>query len=371
MTPIESRNMPKTIDSDGVVYYDRAVINQIYGQGFHFINDLVPLYHMLSYFKKYDNLSKSAKLRLKWMDYCKNCQNVSLTCRHFGISRKTFYKWQKKYDPNNLHSLEDECRAPIKRRQREITPEQNLRIIRLRKKYLKYSKIKLAKIYLREYEESISSWKIQKVIEKYRLYHNPRKTAKITYKRLTAIKKKRITELRKKPKNGFLVCLDAIEIRWNNLKRYVFTGIDSFSKVAFARMYQRANSYNAADFLNRLLYLTNGQIENIQTDNGSEFEKYFNSACQKLKLVRYYNRPRTPKDNPVNERFNKTLKDEFINLGNFTTDVVSFNQNLTDWLIEYNFRRPHQSLNYETPIKFNNSIKVSPMCPSSTMACQS
>src|SRR3989339_511193 len=282
--------MPKTIDSDGVVYYDRAVINQIYGQGFHFINDLVPLYHMLSYFKKYDNLSKSAKLRLKWMDYCKNCQNVSLTCRHFGISRKTFYKWQKKYDPNNLHSLEDECRAPIKRRQREITPEQNLRIIRLRKKYLKYSKIKLAKIYLREYEESISSWKIQKVIEKYRLYHNPRKTAKITYKRLTAIKKKRITELR----------------------------------------------------------------------------KYFNSACQKLKLVRYYNRPRTPKDNPVNERFNKTLKDEFINLGNFTTDVVSFNQNLTDWLIEYNFRRPHQSLNYETPIKFNNSIKVSPMCPSST-----
>ncbi|MBU2539996.1 integrase core domain-containing protein, partial [Patescibacteria group bacterium] len=46
--------------------------------------------------------------------------------------------------------------------------------------------------------------------------------------------------------------------------------------------------------------------------------------------------------------------------------VVSFNHNLTEWLIEYNFKRPHQSLNYETPIKFNNSIKVSPMYPSST-----
>ncbi|MBU2472971.1 integrase core domain-containing protein, partial [Patescibacteria group bacterium] len=48
--------------------------------------------------------------------------------------------------------------------------------------------------------------------------------------------------------------------------------------------------------------------------------------------------------------------------------VVSFNHNLTEWLIEYNFKRPHQSLNYETPIKFNNSIKVSPMYPSSTNA---
>ena len=131
-------------------------------------------------------------------------------------------------------------------------------------------------------------------------------------------------------------------------------------------MYKSANSYNAADFLNRLLYLVDGKIENIQTDNGSEFEKYFNQGCQKLKLERYYSRPRTPKDNPVNERFNRILQDEFINLGNFNSDPEEFNRNLTEWLIEYNFKRPHQTLNYETPINFNNSIKVLPMYSSST-----
>jgi transposase InsO family protein len=360
--------MLKTIDSEGIIYYDRAIVNRIYGQGFHFTNDLVPLYHMLSYFKKYDNLSKEAKLRLKWFDYYRRCQNISLTCRRFGISRKTFHKWQKRYDANNLFTLEDCDKAPIRKRQREITSVQESRIIQLRKERLYYSKIKLAKIYEREYSETISSWKIQKVIEKYKLYHNPRKTAKITKKRLRAIKKKRITELKKRPKANFLICLDMVEIRWNNLKRYIFTGIDSFSKVAFARMYQRANSYNAADFLNRLLYLTNGKIENIQTDNGSEFEKYFNQGCQKLNLARYYNRPRTPKDNPVNERFNRTIQDEFINLSNFTPDVIQFNQGITEWLIEYNFRRPHEALNYETPIKFNNSTKVLPMYSSSTRA---
>lgn len=74
------------IDSEGVVYYDRATINNIYRNRFHFTNDLIPLYHMLSYLKKYDNLSREAKQRLKWMDYYRQCGNASKTCRHFGIS---------------------------------------------------------------------------------------------------------------------------------------------------------------------------------------------------------------------------------------------------------------------------------------------
>ncbi len=327
------------------------------------MNDLVPLYHMTNYLNKYNGLSKTAKNRIKWFDYCKKRDNVSKTCRHFGISRQCFYKWNKRYDPKNFWTLEDKPTAPIHKRQREITGEQEMRIVNLRKTHIKYSKIKIAKIYEREYGETISSWKVQKVIEKYpNLYHNPAKTAKTTRKRLQGIKKKRITELKKKPKAGFLLCLDAIVIYWNGIKRYIFTAIDRYTKVAFARMYKQASSYNAADFLNRLLYLTEGKIENIQTDNGSEFAKYFEQACQKYRLDRYYNRPRTPKDNPVNERFNKTVEDEFINLGNLTTEIPVFNRSLTEWLIEYNFKRPHQSLNYETPIKMS---EVSPRYSSS------
>lgn len=312
-------------------------------------------------------LSKEALNRLEWLIFfeTKGYRNILFTCRHFGISRKIFYKWKKRYNPENLRSLEDQSKAPKRKRQREITGEQEMRIIALRKKHICWSKLKLAKIYREEYQESISSWKIQKTIEKYHLYPNPRKTSKITAKRLKGFKKKRITELSKKPKAGFLLCLDAIELRAYNTKRYVFTGIDSFSKVAFARMYTNANSYNATDFLNRLLYLLDGKVENIQTDNGSSFEKYFAQALRKLDLERYYSRPYTPKDNPVNERFNRTIQEEFINLGNFTEDVVLFNRNLTNWLIEYNFKRPHQALNYNTPIK---TSKVLPMYPSDTQA---
>lgn len=345
------------------LYYNRAFNYKLFGSGYYMVNDLNQLYYMARYLNKYSDLSKSAKRRLKWFDYYRECNNAAQTCRHFDISRKTFYKWQKKYSPSNLHTLDDESTAPKCPRKPEITPIEEQRIIDLRKKHICYSKIKLAIIYKREYGQAISSWKVQRVIQKYKLYHNPKKTAKITKKRLNAVKKKRITELKKKRKAGFLLCLDTIEIRMNDLKRYIFTAIDNYTKVAFARMYKRDNSYNAEDFLNRLMYLVDGKIDNIQTDNGSEFAKCFEQGCQRMDLARYYSRPRTPKDNPVNERFNQTLQKEFIRLGHYHPDPAKFNKMLTEWLIEYNFNRPHDSLNNQTPVQLT---KVLPMYPSCT-----
>ena len=354
------------IDFFGKIHNHREkhlIIKELTGLGFHIIDDLALLYDMAQYSQRVANLSQQAKLRLKWFDYYHQCHNTSLTCRYFGISRKTFYKWRKVYDKHNLATLEDRCRAPIKRRKPEISYIQEQRIIQLRKHYIRYGKEKLSVIYERTFNEPISAWKVYRIIRKHKLYHNPTKTARIASKRQRAIKKKRITELSKRyNRPGYLISLDAIVVYWNNLKRYVFTAIDNLSKIAFARMYSTKSSYNARDFLLRLNYLLDGNMENIQTDNGSEFEKYFRQACEKLNLDRYYNRPRTPKDNPVNENFNGTLRREFLELGNFTPDLQKFNHNLTEWLVEYNFKRPHQTLNYQTPIEFTTKhLKVLPM----------
>jgi transposase-like protein len=51
-------------------------------------------------------LSREARVRLHWMDFCHRYRNVARTCRHFGISRQTFYRWQRRYDPFDLTSLE-------------------------------------------------------------------------------------------------------------------------------------------------------------------------------------------------------------------------------------------------------------------------
>jgi len=317
--------------------------------------------------KNSSNLSPCAKKRLKWFDHYRKYQNVSKTCRYFGISRKTFYYWQKRFNIRDLSSLETKPSIPKTKRHREITDEQEARIVMLRKQYIRYGKLKLSIVYQQIYGEKISSWKIQKVIEKHQVYYHPIKTARIASKRKRSLRKKRITELKKKRIAGFLFCCDVVVIHWNGLKRYIFTAIDYYSKIAYARMYNTKSSVNAEDFLKRLHYLVSGKIDNICHDNGSEFGKYFQRACVSLKINQYYSRPRTPKDNAVCERFNQTLQNEFLHLGNFTPDVDLLNQRLTEWLVEYNFRRPHQSLNYMPPINFEvKYLKVLPRYPSST-----
>ncbi len=106
-----------------------------------------------------------------------------------------------------------------------------------------------------------------------------------------------------------------------------------------------------------------GEIRNIHIDNGTEFEKEFREAATELSIDLYHARPYTPKDKPLVERFNGILQQEFVNLGNFTTDPEQFNSHLTEWLIFYNFVRPHHSLGLKRPAEFANmkAMKVLPM----------
>ncbi|MFN4226513.1 MAG: integrase core domain-containing protein, partial [Candidatus Ratteibacteria bacterium] len=135
-------------------------------------------------------------------------------------------------------------------------------------------------------------------------------------------------------------------------KRYIFSAIEKNTKFGFSRMYKNNSSYSGRDFLLRLYWLVNKEKFYIQTDNGSEFGKFFDYTCKELGIEHYYSREKNPKDHAEIERFNKTLQEEFLQLGNYTEDVDRFNYLLTEWLIEYNFRRPHQSLGYLTPIEF-------------------
>lgn len=301
-------------------------------------------------------LSAEARRRLDWMIYYQTeaNKNASLTIRHFSLHRSQFYYWLKRFDESNLRTLESNSTAPFNRRKKMITPLEEQRVIKIRKAHPYWGKMKLAKIYKKEYGEEISSWKIQYTIKSFNLYPHPKRNSVIQVKRKRAIKKKRITEMGiKLPKLGFLLHFDTIEIRYHGMKRYIITMIDDYTKLAFARMYKNKSSLSAKDFLLRVDYLLDGQIKNAHSDNGTEFEKYFKDLSTKLEIVRYYSRPHTPKDNPSIERFNQTLQREWLNDGNFTSDINAFNSRLKEFLIEYNFVRPHENLKYLTPIEFS------------------
>lgn len=316
-------------------------------------------------------LSRPARARLEWMLWYEGPgrKNALATARRFGIAPKTFWKWKKVFDESNLRSLEDRPRIPHRRRTREATPLQIERIIALKRAHIRYGKEKIAALYAAFHQERVSSWKVQKIIEKYRLYYHPVRQARINRKRRRSVKRKKITDLKIRQRSGFLLCLDTVVIYWNSAKRYIFTAVDRHTKLAFARMYTTKSTRSSADFLRRLHLLLDGKIENVGHDQGSEFRGAFADTCHRLEITPYVSRIKTPKDNAVNERFNRTLQEEFTQLGNLTADVPEFNRRLTEWLVEYNFRRPHQSLGYLSPINFIYRYqRLLPMYPSSTGA---
>ena len=295
-------------------------------------------------------LSARERLRVEWMIfyYTQAKQNASLTARHFGISRKTFHKWLNRFKDSleRIESLKDQPGAPCRKRNWEVTLTQESRIKKLRKKHIHYGKKKLKVLYEKEYKEDISCWKIERVIRKHKIYPDKVRAERIARKQARARQKpkRRITQLRKEPRLWFLLQLDTIVIYWDNLKRYILTAVDHASKLGYARMYKNRSSKAASDFLYRLRYLINQPIENIQPDNGSEFAHYFERAASNLNIARYFSRVRTPKDNPEVERFHRTLEYEWLYEGNLVLDCDSFNRQLTEWLVEYNFNRSHEAL---------------------------
>ncbi len=58
-------------------------------------------------------LSRAAQTRLQWMlFYYFNRRNVQRTCRHFGISWQTFYRWKRRFDRHDLTTLEQRSHRP-------------------------------------------------------------------------------------------------------------------------------------------------------------------------------------------------------------------------------------------------------------------
>jgi len=320
-------------------------------------------------------LSSVAQLKLEWIIfyYTLGGRNATNTALQFGITRKTFHKWLKRFTKQDLKGLEEYSTAPCKTRTRQISLQQRLKVHSLRNKYPKYGKMKLVFLYEKAYHETISSWKIQKIIEEDNLYPNRVQALKKRKKQayIRGHKRKRITKLVKENKVNYLWHVDTVILTLSSGGyRYLLTAIDEVSKLAYARLYTTHSSRNSKDFLIRLTYLTENKVINLHHDNGSEFKKEFEKACTIMGIPQWYSRPYTPKDNAVLERFNRTIQEEFVEMTEYDILFVDeFNEALLTWLIEYNFNRPHQALDYKTPLEYLDTYysRVLPRYSSTTI----
>jgi len=85
---------------------------------------------------------------------------------------------------------------------------------------------------------------------------------------------------------------------------------------------------------------------------GSELAWEFERTAVKLDIQRYFSMVKTPKDNSELERFNKILEYVWLHDCNLSLDTEKLNSGLTEWIIKYNFNRPHQPIAYLSPAQY-------------------
>lgn len=116
-------------------------------------------------------LSRDARQRLKWMEHFKKYRNARLTCRHFGISPDTFYLWKKRFNPDNLQTLEDDfkTRRPHKVRNPKYTSSHIEIIKQLKEVNPKIGKTNISLI-LNEIKVKLSSSTVSRIISALKKY---------------------------------------------------------------------------------------------------------------------------------------------------------------------------------------------------------
>jgi len=346
------------------------------GFKYKYCNGFGKLYNYgLKHFNPYTMITDKAEERLRIINYWKK-YGLEATKEAFGVKRSTLYNWQKIYRDSGcmLSNLTPGKTVRKNLNKRIVHPLILKEIKRLRlEECPNMGKAKVKKnldIFCKKNKLPIySESKIGRIIKERKIYHHRQKVSHFG-KLKTAKKQKKL----RKPGDliinspGDLIEVDVVVRFVGLMKRYIVTAIDIHSRYSFALCYTRHNSLCARDFIRKLEKIFPYKIKTIQTDNGSEFHKYFMQYLEKRKIIHYWNYKGQPHKQGHIEKFNRTIQEEFIDQNEmWLDDVDEFNEKMLEWIIWYNTKRFHWSLDLMTPVDYllNNSY-VSNMCWTNT-----
>jgi len=301
------------------------------------------------------NISREAKKRLSWFDHYRKTSNARLTCRYFGISPQTFYRWKKRFNPYDLSKLESRSSRPLRRRKPQTPAEVEDKMKELRRQYPRWGKDKLVILIIKE-GIRVSASTVGRVIKRLREGRVLKEPINDAIVKVARRRKPRYAI--RKPKGyriiapGDLVEVDTLVIKLlPNQVRYQFSARDVISKWDGIIVYSRQTSYCGAKFLEYLQSTYPYKIRSIQIDGGSEWRKDFEEACREKEVLLFELPPNSPKLNGCVERANRTHREEFYELEEIELSLVEHNKQLSRWEHPYNYIRPHQGIDYLTPNK--------------------
>ena len=314
--------------------------------------------------------------------------NVSKACQIMGLSRDTFYRYKAAVDEGGVEALFDANRRRPNLRNR-IDPAIESRILEfalndpalgqqrvsneLRKEGLSISPAGVRCVWMRH---NLQTFKLRlRALEKKVAEEN----LILTERQLAALERKRLEQEQigeiESAHPGYLGSQDTFYV--GTIKGvgriYQQTFVDTYSKVASAKLYLMKTPITAADLLNdRVLpFLEEHKIGllRILTDRGTEYCGRPDSHDFQLFLaLNNIDHTRTkakhPQTNGICERFHKTVLQEFYQVAfrkKVYQSLEALQADLDSWIHSYNYERTHQGkmCNGRTPMDtFLDGLKI-------------
>ena len=252
-----------------------------------------------------DIITQNAYHRQRMLRYG-NEHSISQTCRNYRVSRKTFYKWKRRYD-GSIESLKDRSHRP-KRSPRAHSESEKRLIKRVVNRY-KWRDLLLSYQVLSGKGYSRSYGGFKRIVGQMRA-DKPKKKGKRKpkpYQRAEYPGQKIQIDVKYVPK----------ECVANGQKYYQYTAKDECTRWTYREMYEEHSTYSSKDFLTKLIRYAPFPIREVQTDNGTEFtnvllvikaehKTLFEQALWDMDIIYHRIRIATPRHNGKVERQHRT-----------------------------------------------------------------